>query len=54
MVVSTFQKLLRKNIHSSEDKIRYRETIVKGFEQFPDAFIGLFNGSNKGKMLVEL
>lgn len=38
----------------AEDKIRYKETIVKGFEKLPNAFIGLFNGSNEGKMLVEI
>jgi len=38
----------------TEDKIRYRETIVNGFEQLPEAFIGLFTGKNEGKMLVEL
>ncbi len=38
----------------SEDKILYRETIIKGFDQLPAAFIGLFNGKNEGKMLVEL
>ena len=38
----------------ADDKIRYQETITKGFEQLPDAFIGLFNGENLGKMLVEL
>jgi len=35
-------------------KLNYRETIVKGFERLPDAFISLFEGGNTGKMLVEI
>jgi NADPH-dependent curcumin reductase CurA len=36
----------------NEGKLKYTETIIDGFEKLPDAFIGLFSGSNKGKMLV--
>lgn len=36
-----------------EGQLKYRETIVKGFEQLPAAFIGLFSGENMGKMIVE-
>ena len=35
-------------------QIRYRSTILLGIEQAPAALIGLFNGSNTGKMLVQL
>ncbi len=35
-------------------KIRWEETISQGIEAAPDAFIGLFSGSNTGKMLVRL
>merc|ERR1719361_2034370 len=35
-----------------EGKIKYDETIVDGFEKMPEAFIGLFSGSNIGKMIV--
>jgi len=35
-------------------KLNYRETIIKGFERLPDAFISLFEGGNTGKMLVEI
>jgi NADPH-dependent curcumin reductase CurA len=35
-------------------KLNYRETIIKGFERLPDAFISLFEGRNTGKMLVEI
>ncbi len=36
-----------------EGKLVYKETIVKGFEKLPNAFIGLFEGKNIGKMIVE-
>jgi NADPH-dependent curcumin reductase CurA len=34
--------------------ISSRETIVDGLEAMPDAFLGLFEGANTGKMLVRL
>jgi NADPH:quinone reductase len=37
-----------------EDKITYNETVVEGFENIPEAFIGLFDGKNKGKMIVKI
>ncbi len=37
-----------------EGKLKNRETIVKGIEQAVGAFIGLFEGKNIGKMVVEL
>ncbi len=36
------------------DDIRYRENVVEGFENAPDAFLGLFEGDNIGKQLVEV
>jgi NADPH-dependent curcumin reductase CurA len=30
------------------------ETVVEGLEAMPDAFLGLFEGANTGKMLVKL
>ncbi|ASZ12944.1 NADP-dependent oxidoreductase [Chitinophaga pendula] len=30
-----------------------KETIVEGFDQLPEAFLGLFSGKNTGKMLVK-
>ena len=37
-----------------EGRIRYRETVVDGLDHAPDAFIGLFEGENIGKMVVRL
>lgn len=37
-----------------EGKVKYTETIIKGFDKLPEAFLGLFSGKNKGKMLVEI
>ena len=37
-----------------EEKIHYRETVYKGIESAPEAFMGLFSGKNTGKMLVKL
>lgn len=37
-----------------EGKLTSTETIVKGFENVPQAFIDLFEGKNKGKMIVEI
>ena len=36
-----------------ENKLTFKETIVHGFDQLPTAFIGLFEGKNIGKMIVE-
>ena len=37
-----------------EGKIVWEETIMDGIAAAPDAFLGLFSGSNTGKMLVRL
>lgn len=37
-----------------EGKLTSTETIVKGFENTPKAFIDLFEGKNKGKMIVQI
>lgn len=37
-----------------EGKLTYTETIVEGFDQIPQAFIDLFDGKNKGKMVVRI
>ncbi len=38
----------------SQDKLTYTETIQEGFENIPQAFLDLFDGKNKGKMVVKL
>jgi NADPH-dependent curcumin reductase CurA len=38
----------------TDGKIKYRQTILKGFDKLPEAFLGLFTGANEGKMLVEV
>jgi NADPH-dependent curcumin reductase CurA len=37
-----------------DGKLQYEETIQEGFETIPEAFIDLFDGKNKGKMLVKI
>lgn len=37
-----------------EGKLKYDETIVEGFENTPEAFFGLFKGTNLGKQLVKV
>lgn len=36
-----------------DGKLKVKETVVDGFENMPEAFIGLFIGSNIGKMVVK-
>jgi hypothetical protein len=38
----------------AEDKLKYSETIINGFDNTPRAFIDLFEGKNKGKMIVKI
>ena len=35
-------------------KLKNKETVVQGINQAVDAFLGLFQGQNVGKMVVEL
>ncbi len=35
-------------------QVKSRDTIVKGIERMPEAFLGLFEGANTGKMLVKV
>jgi NADPH-dependent curcumin reductase CurA len=35
-------------------KVKHKETVVKGIDQAVGAFLGLFQGQNIGKMVVEL
>ena len=36
-----------------QGKIKYKETIVQGFDKLPEALLGLFDGTNIGKMIVQ-
>ena len=38
----------------NDGKLTYSETIVDGFKNIPQAFIDLFEGKNKGKMVVQI
>lgn len=38
----------------SQGKLKHKETIVKGFENTPQAFLDIFEGKNKGKMIVKV
>ncbi|RCW32049.1 NADP-dependent oxidoreductase [Marinilabilia salmonicolor] len=38
----------------SQGKLKFSETIREGFENIPQAFLDLFDGKNKGKMVVKL
>lgn len=34
--------------------LKYKETIIEGFDNIPEAFLGLFTGKNRGKMVVKI
>lgn len=38
----------------NEGKMTYRENLIEGFENIPSAFIGLFEGENIGKQMVQV
>jgi NADPH:quinone reductase len=38
----------------SEGRLSYEETITEGFDNIPEAFLGLFQGNNLGKQLVKV
>jgi NADPH-dependent curcumin reductase CurA len=58
-IVGNYQSQFQEGIsHLSqwvkEGNLKYKETIVKGFDQLPSALLGLFKGENTGKMIVEV
>ena len=58
-IVSNYQSQFEEGLsHLSlwlkEGKLKYKETIVKGFDKLPSALMGLFSGDNTGKMIVEI
>jgi NADPH-dependent curcumin reductase CurA len=38
----------------SSGQVKSRDTVVEGLERMPEAFLGLFEGANTGKMLVKV
>jgi len=38
----------------ADGRIRYREDIVNGLEKAPEAFIGMLEGRNFGKLIVRV
>ena len=58
-IVRNFEKDFPEGIQQlstwlKEGKLKHEETILEGFETIPQAFINLFDGKNKGKMLVKI
>ena len=52
---ATFPKaLIQLSQWLAEGLLTYTETIVEGFDQIPQAFLDLFEGKNKGKMVVKI
>ncbi|SDR26356.1 NADP-dependent oxidoreductase [Natronobacterium texcoconense] len=48
------QALKRLSRFVQNGDVQYREHVVEGFENAPDAFLGLFEGDNIGKQLVKV
>ena len=54
MVVRKYDPVARKHVEYKEGKIKYKEDFVEGLENAPNAFIGLLNGKNFGKLVVKV
>ncbi len=58
LLVSDYQRwgeaLERLSTFVRNGDVQYRENVVDGFENAPDAFLGLFEGDNIGKQLVKV
>lgn len=50
-----FSEATKKNLQwIHEGKLRYRETITKGFDNMFDAFVGMLQGKSIGKAVVQV
>ena len=49
-----YDPVARKHVLFKEGKIKYKEDFVDGLENAPNAFIGLLNGKNFGKLVVRV
>lgn len=38
----------------AQNKLQYNETVVENLENAPEAFVGLFKGSNTGKLIIKI
>ena len=57
-IVSNYESKFSEGIQQlsqwvKEGKLKYKETIVDGFDKLPEALLGIFAGSNTGKMIVK-
>jgi NADPH-dependent curcumin reductase CurA len=57
-IVSNYQSRFGEGIQQlaqwlKEGKLKYTETIREGFDNLPEALLGLFSGDNTGKMIVK-
>ncbi|HZI69002.1 MAG TPA: NADP-dependent oxidoreductase [Hanamia sp.] len=58
-IVGNFKDRFREGIEQlsqwvKDGKLKYKETTIEGFDKLPEAFLGLFSGENKGKMVVKV
>lgn len=58
-LVFDFQERYREGLEAlagwiAEGRLTYKESIVDGFDNMPEAFLGLFQGDNTGKQLVRV
>jgi hypothetical protein len=58
-IVSNYEDRFQEGIQElanwlKNDQLIFKETIREGFEEIPQAFIDLFDGKNRGKMVVKM
>ena len=58
-IVSNYQEHFPEGVKQlsqwlNDGKLVKEETVVEGFDSIPQAFIDLFEGKNKGKMVVKI